>query len=280
MRDISSLRIFLILVSSLMPFYLKAADNDEIVNSALRVETAVVDDGTVVLEPYAFADRVELRRIILPASLREIGEYAFLGCTGLEEIVLPSDIRKIGEGAFRECSSLKCIVLPEKLETIPRYAFAWCDSLEDVYFPSVLKDIGSHAFIYCGKLRKAFPGDKGCKDKGNVSGGSVRDGLLIVPDKVEHIGSNAFTLCRSLKEVRLPASVGELESYAFAGCDSLERIELPANDKMLGEYLLTGCISLKEVISRSPGRPPFDCDSPLIDPSESIQFYLNAPNWH
>ncbi|MDE5874733.1 MAG: leucine-rich repeat domain-containing protein, partial [Muribaculaceae bacterium] len=114
-----------------------------------------------------------------------------------------------------------------------------------------------------------------------------------IPSGVAHIGSNVFSRCASLEEVRLPASVLELESYAFSDCVSLRKAVLPANNRLLGELLFIGCENLEEIVCMSAVPPPFDCDSPLFDPSErplyarvrvivprrSLLLYRKAPVW-
>ena len=230
---------------------------------------AVVPAGVTEIPPYAFADCSSLSSVSLPASLRSIGEYAFLGCSSLRSIDLPASLTSIGEGAFRECTSLRLLDIPSGVTVIPRYMCAWDKDLESVSLPSALKDIQAHAFAYCSSLREISPLTP---DPSSPHGKAAKSRLL-------HIGSNAFTLCESLVDVSLPASITELESYAFAGCSSLERLELPANDKMLGEYMVTGCPRLRLIICRSPKRPTFDCDSPLFDPHEDMHPEYETPGW-
>ncbi len=47
---------------------------------------------------------------------------------------------------------------------------------------------------------------------------------FILEDGIESISGQAFTGCRSLKEIRLPASFSSIVSGIFAGCDSLASI--------------------------------------------------------
>lgn len=57
----------------------------------------------------AFADHMELTGIVLPDSLRELGDFAFQGCRNLRYISFPCTVQEIGSGAFRECVNLRRI---------------------------------------------------------------------------------------------------------------------------------------------------------------------------
>ena len=62
-----------------------------------------------------------VKKVIIPSSVREIGDDAFADCSQLKTVVLSEGLRTIGYGAFRNCSSLKKITLPESLEKIDDY---------------------------------------------------------------------------------------------------------------------------------------------------------------
>ena len=45
--------------------------------------------------------------IIIPDSVKNIGDRVFLECKNLENVVLPSNLERVGHGAFSKCRSLK-----------------------------------------------------------------------------------------------------------------------------------------------------------------------------
>ena len=53
-----------------------------------------------------------LRKVILPESVKYIGDYAFCFCKNLEDINLPFGMQRIGKHAFHGCTSLKRIEVP------------------------------------------------------------------------------------------------------------------------------------------------------------------------
>ena len=189
----------------------------------------------------------------------------------MKRVTLPTTLVEIGEGAFRDCSSLETLTIPDGIKEIPAYMCAWDEKLKEVVLPQSIIDIGRNAFAYCINLSS-----------------------IDLPGDLKHIGPNAFSYCKSLEEVTVPDMMEELESYAFSGCEKLRRAQLPGNSNMLGEMIFTGCTGLREIICMSPVPPTFDCDSPLIDPSEkeilenieltipeqSKKDYESAPGWN
>ena len=48
--------------------------------------------------------REYLRKVILPDTIKEIGDYAFAYCEKLEKPIIPVSVTKIGENIFANCS--------------------------------------------------------------------------------------------------------------------------------------------------------------------------------
>lgn len=74
----------------------------------------------------AFADCPNLRKVILPPTLRTIGDDAFFGDLRLSQIELPDALTSIGDRAFYDCVSLNEINLPVSLQRVGSLAFAGC----------------------------------------------------------------------------------------------------------------------------------------------------------
>lgn len=78
------------------------------------------------------------------------------------------------------------------------------------------------------------------------------DAVLDIPAsvdgcKVTKIGSEAFSGCDFLTDVRLPDTVLEIGDSAFSGCTGLEKISLPADLQSIRGYAFTTCTSLKHI---------------------------------
>ena len=87
--------------------------------------------------------------------MEEIGDQAFLGASGLKgDIIIPQSVKIIGDEAFAYCTNLGCsLVFTEGLEEIGERAFLECTGLkDDLLFPKSLKIIGNEAFKDCNNL--------------------------------------------------------------------------------------------------------------------------------
>ena len=56
----------------------------------------------------------EVREIVFPETLKEIGRYIFYGCKKLERLEFSDTLMQVGTGAFTGCSGLKEIVIHQK----------------------------------------------------------------------------------------------------------------------------------------------------------------------
>ena len=65
-----------------------------------------------------------LTTLVVPGSVKSIGDYAFFDIPSLTEIKLEEGLLSVGKGSFAGLSSLTKISLPSSLETVGDYAFA------------------------------------------------------------------------------------------------------------------------------------------------------------
>ena len=179
-----------------------------------------------------------VKEVVLPPSVKEIGEYAFAD-SGLEKINL-ENVEKIGNSAFNGCKSLKEIVLPPSVKEIGKQAFAH-SGLEKISLKNIEK-IGNYAFYRCENLKEVELSS--VKEIGEDAFGN--SGLeKINLENVEKIGNYAFYNCENLKEVEL-SSVKEIGEEAFL-LSSLEKINLE-NVEKIGNSAFYRCESLKEIV--------------------------------
>ena len=62
----------------------------------------------------AFLSRKQLRRVILPDTVEEIGDWAFAYCENLKEIELPNRHIRFGKSVFLNCTSLRALLVRGK----------------------------------------------------------------------------------------------------------------------------------------------------------------------
>lgn len=87
------------------------------------LDTLTIPDSVETVEPYAFYDKVHLRRTNLSRNLTVIPEGMFSRCIGLTSIVIPDSVREIRDEAFYQCSNLDTVTIPDGVERIGRCAF-------------------------------------------------------------------------------------------------------------------------------------------------------------
>ncbi len=91
-------------------------------------------------------DNPYIKGIILPDSLKTIGNNAFDGCTNLTVVTIPAGVETIGNNAFDGCTNLTVVTIPADVETIGNGAFDGCTGLISVTFGGSDTEIGDNAF--------------------------------------------------------------------------------------------------------------------------------------
>ena len=158
-------------------------------------ERVIVPDGVEEIGSNAFlCCSRHLRELILPDSVKRIGELVFTGCDMLESVRLPEGMEEIPESLFCNCKSLKRIVLPRSVKKIEEYAFAYCISLEEIILNEGLETIGDNAFEDCQYLDK-----------------------VVLPSTLKSIGDFSFLNCVALNDMEIPQSVESIGESALFG---------------------------------------------------------------
>ncbi len=83
--------------------------------------------------------------VIPEDGTRGICSAAFSGAN-IDRVILPDSVRIIGDRAFENCSYLSEIVIPEGVVSIGWRAFVKCLSLSEVVFPKSIKELNCEAF--------------------------------------------------------------------------------------------------------------------------------------
>lgn len=132
----------------------------------------------------AFGNCSQLSSLILPATIKTIGDLAFSSCTGIRSsIVIPASVTSIGDGVFANCPAtfsvdasntaymvqdsvlynmsqtklIQCnlektdhLTIPPTVTSIQPFAFCNCKSLTSIIIPESVSNIGIQAFISSG----------------------------------------------------------------------------------------------------------------------------------
>ena len=176
-------------------------------------------------------------KVIIPASVKTIGNSAFWSKAGLEEVVFEegSSLREIRSSAFSYCTALKHIDLPETLEYIYTYAFSDCRNLTALHVPTHLRRIGPNAFEGCSAMKS----------------------LTFAPDcELQVIDYEAFSRCPIEGDLVFPSALRECRAgfdspYITSADFSKTRLRLLGITEedytgVLSEF--SGCTQLKSLL--------------------------------
>ncbi len=90
-----------------------------------------IKDGTTSITRRAFYNQGGLSSIIIPKSLKHIGDMAFWGC-GLESIIIEDSVISIGKRAFQCCFGMSSVTIGNSVTDIGSSAFEECSGLTSV----------------------------------------------------------------------------------------------------------------------------------------------------
>ncbi|NLX83705.1 MAG: leucine-rich repeat protein [Clostridiales bacterium] len=172
-----------------------------------------VPAGVERIDNTAFYKNPTLQSVTLPEGLTTIGNHSFSGLANLsQDIILPSTLKEIGDAAFYRYTGTS-ITLPEGLQVIGDHAFSE-SKLHEISVPDTVTSLGAFAFSESADLQKA-------KLSGNVE--SLRWGLfqecaalkeVIVPAGVQSFNSNVFGGCKDVV-IHVPDSLVTIDPEAF-----------------------------------------------------------------
>ena len=240
-------------------------------------EEIVVSDSVVSVGSRAFT-KFFPQRIVIGASLRDIGDDAFGYLKNLREIVvskdnpylevsgkclidktknkvviglpgakIPSTVTAIGVAAFQYRTDIEQLTLSPNITEIGERAFANCTNISYLSMSDNLKIIGKEAFKECESLTSVTLG-KGITE---VSEGAFEScsslGSVTMTKEVISLGKIAFRGCYSLKKVTFSDTLTTIGENCFRGCMALESVEIPKSVTKMGEGAFASCISIVSI---------------------------------
>lgn len=230
--------------------------------------------GTVGIADGAYRGLTFGSTLILPDSVKYIGESAFADTVFAAGIAIGSGAEVIYDGAF-EKSQVTQIILgaldinaadrqgESSLRDIGNEAFRGCAQLTRVTIPDSVVRIGSNAFRESGLWTESsaaiYAGDwlVGYNDSGESAYVTIAQNTagiadytfyqkssvaqVQLPESVKHIGMGAFSGCINLFAVNLPEGITEIPDYAFYRCTYLQLPELPSTLTRIGRSAFYMC---------------------------------------
>lgn len=236
----------------------------------------------VAIAPRAFEGCAALRRVILPESLRQIGEMAFSGCSHLRLLTIPGGVQRVGTLAFAKCSQLERVRIEPGVVQLGPSCFSKCAALKRVEMPASVTQIGGGAFFGCSKELRLYGAEEApaaqyarlngltfdfqsWKDDEELVLREEEDGTLTVlgarqtaPRRIEipteicgmrvaAIAPKAFFASGTLEQLVVGGGVREIGESAFFGCRQLVSVSFERGLEQLKDSAFAGCESLTQV---------------------------------
>ena len=190
---------------------------------------------------------LNIRKIILPGNLEEIGKYAFMKMK-LEEINFPRNLRKIGRSAFGNCHWFKTNpVIPEGVTELPARCFMNCQCFDKITLPTSLKIISDDCFYNTRVTEVNFPEGLDSIGDGAFYASDLK--MADLPNSITKIASLTFSMCDRLRYIHIPENeyIDYIPDYFAAYDDSLERVDIPNTIKKIGTSSFDANYMLKNI---------------------------------
>ncbi len=251
-------------------------------SGGIRLPSSFKNKLVIGVSERGFTNQTNLIQIVVPDTVKYIGESAFAGCSSLEGMALPAAPRDDYKGfsltnlfssysndiptglteicftagvvqGCSSCSSLTTVTITEGVTTINANAFKNCSNLTHISIPSSIEYIGDNAFSGCDSLEYYE------YDNAKYLGNSTTNCLVLMKAKNTDITSciinnstkviygAAFNFCSSLSGIDIPNSVKYIGWIAFGHCSALTSISIPNGVNAIETYTFMDCSNLTSV---------------------------------
>jgi uncharacterized repeat protein (TIGR02543 family) len=196
-----------------------------------------INSSTKVIASEASNSKDITGDLILPEGLVSVGNYAF-SYTSISSVVLPSTLKYLGDGAFYDCKNLTQVTIPASLTKIGGKAFKGCTSLTDLFIHNKITKVGAdvvntdinqvtleNGVYYLGTNNNPYFIAMKVKDE-ESSSVTINENCVVLSDEL-------FYYMYNLEEVNIPESVKYYGSNLFSGNQYLKEISITNNNAVL-----------------------------------------------
>ena len=236
-----------------------------------NLKTVHIADGITAIGKNAFA-YTAVENLVLPASLKEIGEGAFIGAymtsfnfysvetvgkdafkkTLFETVTVPASVQTWGSNVFAECTNLTTVIVEEGVTAIPSYMFQGCIALTNVQLANSVTTLGENALsgtesLETIDLKNVTEFGPGVFAMTQISSTKYYPGLksVVIPEGTKYLtgvgavsgdtsNGKIFKDAINLTSVTLPSTLEMIGAYTFQGCTALTSINIPASVNFIG----------------------------------------------
>lgn len=251
------------------------SDKNEVISFQSSISTFTIPNSVTRIGSYAFWYSTNLKNIVIPPSVNDIGINPFAYCNLVinnqsKEFLLKSGLlTDIKRNAIVGCySDNKIIYIPDGVKSIERSAF--CNSkisevklpfsiknikdnafdnssIEEIKIPNSVKSLGNRVFYNCTSLRWInlpkyieYYGE-------SIFFNCTSLQTIDIPDGIKYIKRSMFSHCRTLENITISNSVTRIYNFAFYACESLNELIIPKSVQYIGKSAFQFCRNLKAI---------------------------------
>lgn len=222
-------------------------------------------------------------------NVKYIGTDAFSDSKGIESVVIPEDVETLGGGIFEYSKDLRYVEFNASNFTLLNYSygyaaggsfssnagkiFANCDSLREVIIGPKVQKLPDYMFLSCSALENVTFNQYSSSRSHDTGQTSLS------------LGEGVFCWNENLKTIELPERTDSIGAKAFSSCRGLTALDIPATCVFLGKDVIDNS-PVQSLYFNSP-EPPY-IDQRLADyfggtiyvPEESYDSYKIQPTLH
>lgn len=223
------------------------------------------DYRVTMVQNSAFLSCTELKKLVVPSTIKYIREGAFENCVNMTQLVLSegeerldavgdafkncgieevSIGRNLKEGIFCNSESLVTVKLAKNVTTIPSYAFSGCKKLSAINLENV-KRIETCAFSNCTMLKVIDIAN--IERIGQFAFNGIGVEKIELPETLVDLQIHSFDSCKSLEQVSIKSKISEIPSGSFYECSSLKSVDFPLSVRKICHNAFRSCGSLIHV---------------------------------
>ena len=178
-------------------------------------------------------------KVIIPDSIKSIGEYAFYNCRALQEAIIGNGVKELPRSMFNGCISIKTIVIGSNVNTIGDDVFYNCSNIEKI----IIQDLSQWCNMVYSPLYSTMP----YSNEYDLYLGESAVTDLVIPSDVLAINKYAFSYCKSIQTVSFHSALESIGNSAFYNCSNLKSISIPKNITAMGYTVFGFCDNLVSV---------------------------------
>lgn len=234
--------------------------------------------------------------IVIPSTVREIGNNAFMNCKKLTTVTIPEGVTFVageakdaddpsmihlnGNFVFYGCTALTSVTLPDSVTRIGKYMFATCEALNDINLGKIT-EIDEYAFTQVANPDNG-PSLRSVDLSSVVTIGEAafaRNSVLridIVAPELKEVGAYAF-MNTGITGFNAPA-LEKIGTFAFNNATRLSSFAFRSNVQSVGEAAFVGATSLSKFTDYS-GRTTADVNSYLKIVDGVLYTRMKSGDW-